>query len=97
MGISLENPSHIVSILIIIYFPLENLAGAVVCSKSVVLGGELAVPFTRNPLYAGLNPRPRVLKRIYRTISIGHRATDGHEPRQVRKEAAISDAVCVVD
>jgi len=22
----------------------------------VVLGGELAVPFSRNPLYAGLNP-----------------------------------------
>ena len=27
----------------------------------------------------------------------GRRATDGHEPRQIRKEAAISDAVCVVD
>ena len=27
----------------------------------VVLGGELAVPFTRNPLYAGLNSRPRIL------------------------------------
>jgi len=26
----------------------------------------------------------------------GHHATDGHEPRQVRKEAAISDADCVV-
>ena len=25
----------------------------------------------------------------------GRRATDGREPRQVRKEAAISDAVCV--
>jgi len=28
---------------------------------------------------------------------IGHRATDGYEPRQVRKEAAISKPVCVVD
>lgn len=28
----------------------------------VVLGGELAVPYARNPLYAGLNSRPRVLK-----------------------------------
>ncbi len=27
----------------------------------------------------------------------GRRATDGREPRQVRKEAAISDAVCVVE
>ena len=63
----------------------------------VVLGGELAVPYTRNPLDAGLNSRPRVPNRIYRAILIGHRATDGHEPRQVRKEAAISDAVCVAD
>ena len=30
-------------------------------------------------------------------ILIGRHATDGHEPRQIRKEAAISDAVCVVD
>lgn len=30
-------------------------------------------------------------------VLTGRRATDGHEPRQVRKEAAISDAVCVVD
>ena len=29
-------------------------------------------------------------------ILTGRHATDGHEPRQVRKEAAISDAVCVV-
>ena len=27
----------------------------------------------------------------------GRRATDDHEPRQVRKEAAISDAGCVAD
>ena len=27
-----------------------------------MLGGELAVPFARNPLYAGLNSRPRILK-----------------------------------
>ena len=27
---------------------------------------------------------------------IGHRATNGYEPRQVREEAAVSIAVCVV-
>jgi len=27
---------------------------------------------------------------------VGRRATDAHEPRQVREEAAISDDVCVV-
>jgi len=31
------------------------------------------------------------------SIMIGRPATDGHEPRQVRKEAAINDAVCVGD
>jgi len=36
--------------------------------KLVVLGGELAVPFTRNPLYAGLNPFPRIRSRSGRTI-----------------------------
>jgi len=30
-------------------------------------------------------------------ILIGRHATDGREPRQIRKEAAISDTVCVVD
>jgi len=30
-------------------------------------------------------------------ILTGRRATEGHEPRQVRKEAAISDIICVVD
>ena len=29
-------------------------------------------------------------------VLIGHRATNGYEPRQVRKEAAVSIAVCVV-
>ena len=31
-----------------------------------------------------------------RLLLIGHRATNGYEPRQVRKEAAVSIAVCVV-
>jgi hypothetical protein len=30
-------------------------------------------------------------------VLIGHRATNGYEPRQVREEAAVSIAVCVVD
>ena len=30
-------------------------------------------------------------------ILAGRRVTEGHEPRQVRKEAAISDIICVVD
>jgi len=29
----------------------------------VVLGGELAVPFSRKPLYAGLNPPSRIIFR----------------------------------
>ncbi len=61
-----------------------------------MLGGELAVPYSRNPLYAGLNSLWRILEREIKIILAGHHATDGHEPRQVRKEAAISDAGCVV-
>jgi hypothetical protein len=63
----------------------------------VVLGGELAVPYTRNPLYAGLNPPRRVFPSRSETILTGRHATGGREPRQVRKEAAISDSGCVVD
>ena len=64
--------------------------------KSVVLGGELAVPYTRNPLHAGLNPHRRISKRMRTDSRVGHRATGGYEPRQIRKEAAISNAACVV-
>ena len=35
--------------------------------------------------------------RMPQVIQAGRRATDGYEPRQVRKEAAISNAVCVAD
>ena len=42
-------------------------------------------------------PPPGVLGRVAWIHPAGHRATDGHEPRQVRKEAAISDSGCVVD
>jgi hypothetical protein len=47
--------------------------------------------------YAGLNSHSRVLFRTGVDHQTGRRATGGHEPRQVREEAAISDAVCVVD
>ncbi len=62
-----------------------------------MLSGELAVPFSRNPLHAGLNSLFRVFIPKMSVGRPGHRATNAHEPRQVRKEAAISDAVCVVD
>ena len=40
---------------------------------------------------------PRALGRVARIHPAGRHATDAHEPRQVRKEAAISDVGCVVD
>lgn len=62
----------------------------------VVLSGELAVPYSRNPLMRG-----RILSLGSNlklpNASIGRRATDGREPRQIRKEAAISDSGCVAD
>jgi len=78
------------------FFCLKNNCNAL-SYQPVVLGGELAVPYSRNPLYAGLNSRSRVLFRASADHPTGRRATGGHEPRQIRKEAAISDAVCVVD
>lgn len=30
-------------------------------------------------------------------VPAGRRATETHEPRQIRKEAAISDGLCVAD
>ncbi len=55
------------------------------------------MPFSRNPLHAGLNPPRRIFFEDRQAIPAGFCATDGHEPRQVRKEAAINDAVCVVE
>ncbi len=47
--------------------------------------------------YAGLNSLPRIgLPKSWQAPA-GRRATGGREPRQVRKEAAISDAACVAD
>ncbi len=42
---------------------------------------------------------PAVLRQSVPDVDIlaGRRVTEGHEPRQVRKEAAISDIICVVD
>ena len=76
-------------------FPLKNKIIPMYV-ETVVLGGELAVPCTRNPLYAGLNSPSRILSKMP-AVLIGRRATDTHEPCQVRKEAAISDGVCVAD
>ena len=63
----------------------------------VVLGGELAVPYTRNPLYAGPNSLLRVMPQ--------HFSFAGRPPRNRRSRtssgpegsSAISDAVCVAD
>ena len=78
-------------------FVLEKQPLFLYIASLVVLGGELAVPYTRNPLYAGLNSPSRMNSELNKTIQIGRHATDGREPRQVRKEAAISGAGCVVD
>ena len=60
-----------------------------------VLGGELAVPCTCNPLQQGRIPsRGRRSRRLSErpALRTGSRAAATREPRQVRKEAAISAA-----
>jgi hypothetical protein len=41
-----------------VFFLVKKFFWVILCP--VVLGGELAVPFTRNPLYAGLNSPYRI-------------------------------------
>ena len=60
----------------------QGVSGALV-PKSALCGAEF--------------PLEGLFSEIWQVIPAGLRATDGHEPRQVRKEAAISDTVCVVD
>jgi len=63
----------------------------------VALGGKLAVSCRPKSAYAGLNPLLRVHGSMSQEVSlVGHHATDGYEPRQIRKEAAVSKPVCVV-
>ena len=65
----------------------------------VVLHGELAVPCTRNPLQRGgipspgLSPRPLSFEWMSRA---GSWAAEAREPRQVRKEAAVSGSFRVL-
>jgi hypothetical protein len=49
--------------------------------------------------YAGQNFLLRIVtasKNPFLQVKIGRYATNGYEPRQVRKEAAVNNAVCVV-
>ena len=65
---------------------------------AAVLDGELAVPCTRNPLYAGSNSSPRAGPGTAGPGGIpiaGSCAAEACEPRQVRKEAAVSGALRV--
>ena len=64
-----------------------------------VLNGELAVPFTRNPLKRDRTPP---LDRIYRPLvsdpmvkKVGSHAAQILEPRQVRKEATVRETLWV--
>jgi len=63
-----------------------------------VLDGELAVPCSPRSASAGLNPLlkgPELSWLYLIPVPVGHHATDEHEPRQVRKEAAVSAPGCV--
>jgi len=64
-----------------------------------VLGGELAVPFTRNPLMRGRTPYEVHTRMLFADSGGGSspmRQTF-YEPRQVRKEAAVSKQVCALE
>ncbi len=64
-----------------------------------VLGGELAVPCTRNPLMRGRMPY-EVCRRRFLSVS-GDGSSPmrqaSYEPRQARKGAAVSKQVCAME
>jgi len=64
---------------------------------TVVLCGALAVPCHSKSAICEAESPTEGFSPEHADMLTGRRATDGHEPRQVRKEAAIRDAVCVVD
>ena len=64
-----------------------------------VLGGELAVPWTRNPLKRDRKPYEVYIRILSADSGCGSspmRQTF-YEPRQVRKEAAVSKQVCAME
>ncbi len=63
-----------------------------------VLDGELAVPCSPRSASAGLNSLskgPELSWPYLIPAPVGRHATDEYEPRQVRKEAAVSTPGCV--
>ena len=77
-------------------FPLEKKSQwSMVVSEGATSGNRRLPASTPSPCQAltGHAKGPSKGSRIH---PAGRHATDGHEPRQVRKEAAISDAGCVV-
>jgi len=64
-----------------------------------VLGGELAVPCTRNPLMRGRMPHEVHCKRSHSDLGGGSSPMRqvSYEPRQVRKEAAVSKQACAME
>ena len=78
-------------------FPLKkSVPVTILASSDCARRGVSGALFPKSAL-AGLNSRMRVLLENEQAVLIGRRATDNHEPRQVRKEAAISEPVCVAD
>ena len=59
--------------------------------------GASGALFPKSALCGAESPLEDWKLKSQEAILTGRRATDGHEPRQIRKEAAIRDAVCVVD
>ncbi len=77
-------------------FFLEKIWNCFILSPGCARRGVSGALYPKSA-YAGLNPHSRILIRTGVGRPTGRRATGGHEPRQIRKEAAISDAACVVD
>ena len=80
----------------VLFFPWKNVLLDYIITGCARRGASGAL-FPKSALCGAEFPLKGLNTENWQVILIGHCATDGHEPRQVRKEAAISDAVCVAD
>ncbi len=78
------------------FFFLKKFAWVAIVSVGCARWGASGVLYPKSALCGAEFPLKGSVRNVGLSL-IGRHATDGYEPRQVRKEAAISNAVCVVD
>ena len=84
-------------ILQLMVFYLIKMAYAIYFMSGCARWGASGALFPKSALRGAEFPLKGYCPEKIKPFPAGRRATDGHESRQVRKEAAINGEVCVVD